>query len=335
MQLLWTGAFVRAARSAKKTPISHRRAPHPPTPSTFLPKRWSSTQTVAEQELPFPEQSVASSREVDPRKTAASVPFSSIAASKPDLNILNRPYTVDETTNVTNSILSLVGRNLYDEPDHPLCITRKLIESCFEHNFSHLTVEDPVVTVEENFEVLGFPKDHPGRSRTDTYYVNSDHLLRTHTSAHQHSAFQSLVGNRRKSSGYTICADVYRRDSIDRSHFPVFHQMEGARVRGLADAATRYEAQKLRTAALEKSIKSLRQDILNLNQKVSVEDQANKFAPDNNPLQLEHDPDEIVLVVQHLKLSLELLVFTILKAARAASPSLSASETEEIKMRWL
>lgn len=43
----------------------------------------------------------------------------------------------------------------------------------------------PIVTAENNFDVLNVPKDHSSRSKSDTYYVNSTHLLRTHTSAHQ------------------------------------------------------------------------------------------------------------------------------------------------------
>ena len=41
-------------------------------------------------------------------------------------------------------------------------------------------VEFPrVVTVEENFDLLNTPKDHPSRKETDTYYVDKNHVLRT------------------------------------------------------------------------------------------------------------------------------------------------------------
>lgn len=43
----------------------------------------------------------------------------------------------------------------------------------------------PIVTAENNFDMLNVPKDHSSRSKSDTYYVNNTHLLRTHTSAHQ------------------------------------------------------------------------------------------------------------------------------------------------------
>jgi len=97
-----------------------------------------------------------------------------------------------------------------------------LIESRFP-GYQHHNEFFPVVTVGQNFDSLGFPADHPGRSRTDTYYINKDTVLRTHTSAHQADVFRANT-----SAGFTISADVYRRDAIDRSHYPVFHQMEGA-----------------------------------------------------------------------------------------------------------
>src|SRR5437868_6816977 len=36
-----------------------------------------------------------------------------------------------------------------------------------------------IVTLEENFDLLNTPKDHPSRRETDTYYINDDHVLRT------------------------------------------------------------------------------------------------------------------------------------------------------------
>lgn len=241
---------------------------------------------------------------------------------------MGTPYIFDDTSNVSSSILDLVGRNLYDEPNHPICITRKLVESCFEDKtFNHFIMSDPVVSVKDNFDVLGFPADHPGRSRTDTYYVNSTRLLRTHTSAHQHAAFQWLSNNK-SSKGYTICADVYRRDSIDRSHFPVFHQMEGARVWGLEDAAERFKSQKKRAAQIEKDCKTFG------HANVMVEDQATEFTKERNPLQLEHDPKEVQFVAQHLKLSLERLVDRIFEASQASLPS-SARSSAPLQARWI
>jgi len=40
-----------------------------------------------------------------------------------------------------------------------------------------------VISVENNFDILNTALDHPSRKKTDTYYVNDGHVLRTHTTA--------------------------------------------------------------------------------------------------------------------------------------------------------
>ncbi|KAL2435206.1 Phenylalanine-tRNA ligase, mitochondrial [Exophiala dermatitidis] len=359
MQLLKTGAFVRAARSARIGVCGARTRASTSAPSSatatstsfFVPSRCLSSQAAADTQRAFPEQSVEISREVDPAKTA---PDGSHSKSDPDqerfkrklkelghgkklaqdslsgVNILGNPHVFDQTTNVSDSIIQLVGRNLYSSPDHPIAITRRLIESCFpKPTYNHFTVADPVVTTHENFDVLGFPEDHPGRSRTDTYYINSTHLLRTHTSAHQHAAFQSLV-NDDAAKGYTICADVYRRDSIDKSHFPVFHQMEGARVWHLPlSAGSRYEAQLQRKDTIEKDVQEIPTT------RLAVEDQATKFLKGSNPTQLEHDAEEVRFVVAHLKRSLEYLVNGVFEASREMLPPAQREKMGPLQARWI
>ena len=82
----------------------------------------------------------------------------------------------------------------------------------------------PIVSTFAIFDSVLVPKDHISRSVNDTYYVNADSVLRCHTSAHQHEKLKS--GEKQ----FLITGDVYRRDTIDATHFPVFHQMEGVRV---------------------------------------------------------------------------------------------------------
>jgi phenylalanyl-tRNA synthetase alpha chain len=71
------------------------------------------------------------------------------------------------------------------------------------------------------------PKDHPSRKKSDCYYINKELLLRAHTSAHQSELIKQGMNN------FLVVGDVYRRDEIDRSHNPIFHQMEGVRLCGL------------------------------------------------------------------------------------------------------
>lgn len=87
------------------------------------------------------------------------------------------------------------------------------------------------ITVEQCFDLLNTPKDHPSRKETDTYYVNKDYLLRT-----QMTAFWSFylkdkeVLERLEKDGEIKALApgiVFRKDEIDRSHYPAFHQIDG------------------------------------------------------------------------------------------------------------
>jgi len=80
------------------------------------------------------------------------------------------------------------------------------------------------VTLEQNFDNLLVPKDHVSRKKSDSYYVDSGHMLRAHTSAHQSDLIKMGLDN------FLVVGDVYRRDEIDATHYPVFHQVEGVRL---------------------------------------------------------------------------------------------------------
>jgi len=84
--------------------------------------------------------------------------------------------------------------------------------------------EDPIVTYKQCFDDLRIGPDHPGRSPSDTYYIDDRTLLRTHTSAHQS---QHLAQGHER---FLCAGDVYRRDEIDASHYPAFHQVEGVKL---------------------------------------------------------------------------------------------------------
>jgi len=88
-----------------------------------------------------------------------------------------------------------------------------------------------IVTVEQDFDLLNTPKDHPSRRPNDTYYIDDTHVLRT-----QMTAFWSFylknpdVLKRLETEGEIKALSpglVYRKDEIDRHHFPAFHQIDG------------------------------------------------------------------------------------------------------------
>lgn len=73
-----------------------------------------------------------------------------------------------------------------------------------------------------NFEALNIPKEHPARDMQDTFYIEENLLLRTHT-----SPVQIRVMEKRQPPLMVVCpGKVYRRDS-DVTHSPMFHQIEG------------------------------------------------------------------------------------------------------------
>jgi phenylalanyl-tRNA synthetase alpha chain len=227
------------------------------------------------------------------------------------------------------------------QPDHPICITRKLIESVFSPpTYENHIASNPVVTAADNFDGLGFPADHPGRSRTDTYYLNENHVLRTHTSAHQLHAFSRLATNssttgptqRPEYAGYTICADVFRRDSIDRSHFPVFHQMEGARTWGYKPSKTKQDS---RYELFKRRKNEIARDLYDLpSHGLKVQDLNLPFHKDN-PAQAKHDHEEVRLMAKHLKKSVEILVAKVLTQARDAGGGAVGTSQEPLEVRWI
>ncbi len=93
-------------------------------------------------------------------------------------------------------------------------------------------IETPeVVPTTISFDLFDFPKDHPARSRSDTYYVNDENILRTHTTVMWYYYLKEKDVQKRMSKGEPVgCfsfGKVYRKDEIDRNHMNVFHQLDG------------------------------------------------------------------------------------------------------------
>ena len=80
-----------------------------------------------------------------------------------------------------------------------------------------------VETIENNFDALNAPKDHPSRDMSDTFYINSELLLRTQTSPVQVRTMKSQeLPIKIISPGR-----CFRFDAPDATHSPMFHQIEG------------------------------------------------------------------------------------------------------------
>lgn len=223
-----------------------------------------------------------------------------------EISILDQKYEIDGTTNITQSVIAKLSLRLHNQPTHPLGILRSKIESHF-HDFVHLSSLYPVVTPAQNFDSLGFPPDHPGRSVTDSYYVNKDYMLRTHTSAHEVETFAA------GQSKWLLTADVYRRDEIDSSHYPVFHQMEGARVFKTEKAA----------------IEEVKSDNERLSRYLGQSNIVIKDIPHTsptNPVQPTHDPVHSELIALNLKLSINSLLLKLFGGGARDAP---------LQVRWI
>jgi phenylalanyl-tRNA synthetase alpha chain len=133
--------------------------------------------------------------------------------------------------------VTLPGRRVRSGGLHPITIVRRQIEDIFLR-MGYSIADGPEVENDfHNFEALNFPPDHPARDSQDTLFVDrtavSPLLLRTHTSPVQvremrrHGAPLRLI----------VPGRVYRKDEVDATHSPVFHQVEGLVVdRGISMA---------------------------------------------------------------------------------------------------
>jgi len=88
-----------------------------------------------------------------------------------------------------------------------------------------------IVSVRDNFDLLNASADHPSRKETDTYYISKDYILRTQTTVmwpfylQKENVLKKLNGE--GEIGLLSYGKVFRKDEIDRNHFPVFHQIDG------------------------------------------------------------------------------------------------------------
>ncbi|MBM5823323.1 phenylalanine--tRNA ligase subunit alpha [Cyanobium sp. N.Huapi 1H5] len=105
---------------------------------------------------------------------------------------------------------------------HPLQSTIEEIVDIFA-GLGYRVSEGPEIETDHyNFTALNIPEHHPARDMQDTFYLGGDRLLRTHTSPVQ---IRHLEAN---PPPVRVIAPgrVYRRDAVDATHSPVFHQVE-------------------------------------------------------------------------------------------------------------
>lgn len=119
--------------------------------------------------------------------------------------------------------ISLPGRRMPMGHSHPITILRERVEDIFVS--MGYTIEDgpEIETDFYNFDALNIPPGHPARSSQDTFYLLRGLALRSQTSTVQIHAMQ----RRRPPLRIIAPGKVFRRDTPDATHNPMFYQVEG------------------------------------------------------------------------------------------------------------
>ncbi len=105
---------------------------------------------------------------------------------------------------------------------HPVTLTLQRIEALF-HSIGFDVATGPEIETDfYNFTALNIPENHPARAMHDTFYVDEQNVLRTHTSPVQ----IHYMENKEPPLKIIAPGRVYRVDS-DATHSPMFHQVEG------------------------------------------------------------------------------------------------------------
>lgn len=118
--------------------------------------------------------------------------------------------------------ISMPGKVKKFGSKHPLTQVIDEIKEVFL-GMGYKIAEGPEVELDYyNFEAMNIPKNHPSRDVQDTFYIDDNVVLRTHT-----SPVQARIMKTQNPPIRIICPGrVYRSDEVDATHSPVFHQIE-------------------------------------------------------------------------------------------------------------
>ncbi len=118
--------------------------------------------------------------------------------------------------------ITLPGRDVDLGGLHPVTRTLQRIETLFSKAGFDVETGPEIEDDWHNFEALNIPETHPARAMHDTFYINENTVLRTHTSGVQIRTME----NKKPPLRIIAPGRVYRCDS-DQTHTPMFHQVEG------------------------------------------------------------------------------------------------------------
>jgi len=168
-------------------------------------------------------------------------------------------------------------------PGGPLYeVVQRATQSKSLANFDDIKIPE-IVPTQVTFDLFNMGPDHPARSKSDTYYVNDDYILRTHDTVFWYYYFnlpeiRTKIANK-ESFGVVCYGKVYRKDELDSRHMNVFHQFGG----GFMAPMTEIEL-KDKKASGEKWGKVLQKSLVDIVQTVaSPEKVSGRFNIDNFP----------------------------------------------------
>lgn len=115
-------------------------------------------------------------------------------------------------------------------PRHPIHELVHRITSIEDFkNFDIIDVPE-IISTKVAFDLFDYPADHPARSKSDTYYLDENHILRSQTTVMWYYYFKERAIQerleRKEPMGVFCHGKVYRKDEIDRNHMNVFHQID-------------------------------------------------------------------------------------------------------------
>ena len=110
---------------------------------------------------------------------------------------------------------------------HPVTLVLREVLDVFQRMGFSVFESPHVETDDYNFGLLNMPADHPARDMQDTFYLDGERLLRTHTSAGQIRAMRELGGDGTKPVRVVLPGLCYRNENITTRSEIQFHQVEG------------------------------------------------------------------------------------------------------------
>lgn len=135
---------------------------------------------------------------------------------------------INETVHLRDSIgytidYTLPGINMPVGSTHPIEQTLTEVKDIFKSIGFSVAYGPEIDDEYHNFEALNIPKHHPARDMQDTFFVEDNAVLRTHTSNVQ----IHLMENEQPPIRYIVPGRVFRNEAISYKSFCLFHQVEG------------------------------------------------------------------------------------------------------------